>query len=102
VDNSLINSTRYSPSLLEFMDFMFITQSRCEVVGIYHSQDTRFEPGQRRGERKSCLRLLNRVRNDSGVRVGQVIAALGEHTATVLSTWTTRAKKPADQASTGH
>jgi hypothetical protein len=103
--NLVIDSSRYPPSLLRFLDNMFSTQPQCKVVGIYHSQDTRFEHKRLYGchravsaDRKSCLTLLTRVRNESGVRVGQIIAALKDHAAT----WTTRAEKLANQISTRH
>jgi hypothetical protein len=107
--NLVIDSSRYPPSLLRFLDNMFFTQPRCKVVGIYHSQDNRFEHKRLYGcdravsaDRKSCLTLLKRVRNDSGVHIGQIIAALKDHAATVLSTWTTRAEKLANEVSTRH
>jgi hypothetical protein len=101
--NLVIDSSKYPSSLLRFLDNILLTQPRCKVVGIYHSQDTRFEPGDLGWhDRKFCLRLLTRVRKDSGVRVGQIIAALKGHAATVLSTWTTRAENLADQVSGAH
>jgi hypothetical protein len=50
----------------------------------------------------STVKLLSRVRNDEGVRIEQVLAALEEHAATVLESWIGRAEKLANHANHGH
>ena len=93
----------FSRGLTDFLGSMFLTQPPCQVVGIYHCANTTLGY---RGYREHCetskKELLVRLRNDEGVKVGQVLAALIKYAPRVLSAWLAQAASLKAKVSSGH
>jgi hypothetical protein len=104
--NLLIDHRIVSSGLIIFMDSMFVTQPPCKVIGIYHNRDNSspvvFERMGCFNSLVSNLELLGRVRNDEGIRIGELIAALKSYAPRVLSAWTERVEQLQSKVATGH
>ncbi|KAF2107207.1 hypothetical protein BDV96DRAFT_307773 [Lophiotrema nucula] len=85
--------------LLQYIGDMYLTQPPCTVVGLYHSRDNRFEDND---VRAADIRLIRRIHNPEGIRVGQILSALAHSVPEVLSNWRSRVDELEERVSNGH
>ena len=89
--------------LLDLLGPMFISQPPCRVIGLYQTRKTKRGFNDDLDDFEfSNKHLLVRVRNDNGVKVGDVVEALRKHTPEVISSWFDSASELRSLVSSGH
>ncbi|KAF1979301.1 hypothetical protein BU23DRAFT_447732, partial [Bimuria novae-zelandiae CBS 107.79] len=80
-----------SSTFLHVVDQMFFTHQPCKTLGLYMHHPDRQD--RQNDEAYSELELLERIHDDGGIRIGQLLRALARQAHRPVSLWTTKTQQ---------
>jgi hypothetical protein len=100
---SLLDRT-LSTSFLRVVEQTLFTKPRCKTLGLYVNDATRSEAIRATEEDPLwCdLRFLERINDEDGIRIGQLLRALVRQSGRIISTWTQQTQRLKHTVRTGH